>query len=231
MVITTHITVVGVTLYLHRSLTHKSVTLHPLVSHFFRFWLWLTTGMISKQWAAVHRKHHQAVDTPDDPHSPHYYGIWKVLFNGVSLYREAGSKLSVMKLSRDIKDDWIEKNVYTPYNFTGLFVLGLIYVALFGWIGLLMTAIHFLWIPFWAAGVVNGIGHYNGYRNFNTNDQSKNIIPFGILLGGEELHNNHHQDPMSPKFSVKWFEFDVCWLYIKILKALKLADIRNSDEH
>lgn len=229
ILITTHITVVGVTLYLHRALTHKSITVHPIVSHFFRFWLWLTTGMIAKQWAAVHRKHHQEVDAVEDPHSPHFFGIWKVLFQGVVLYREAGAKMSVMKLARDIEDDWLDTHLYTPYNFVGLYFLGLIYIVLFGWTGVLMTAVHFLWIPFWAAGVINGIGHYWGYRNYNTPDKSKNVLPFAIFLGGEELHNNHHEDPMSAKFSKKWFELDVCWLYIKVLQTLNLATIRKTN--
>lgn len=230
LAITTHITVAGVTLFLHRSATHRSITLHPSVSHFFRFWLWMTTGMITKQWVAVHRRHHATVDTSSDPHSPQFFGIWTVLFRGVHLYRLAGASMEVMRYARDIEEDWLELNVYTPRNFWGLFLLAFIYIGLFGWVGVAMTAIHFLWIPFWAAGVVNGIGHYVGYRNFDTADQSRNFWPVGVLLCGEELHNNHHHDPMSPKFSVKWFEFDVCWLYIKMLKRLGLATLRNDNE-
>jgi stearoyl-CoA desaturase (delta-9 desaturase) len=225
--IVTHITIACVTLYLHRSQAHKSVTFHPIINHFMRFWLWLTTGMITKQWVAIHRKHHSLTDKEGDPHSPKVFGIWRVLFGGAFLYNDASkNKKLIDNFGKGTPNDWIEKHVYTPYHYVGVVLLLCLNLLWFSYWGLLIWAIQMIWIPFWAAGVINGIGHYWGYRNHETKDNSRNISPWGIIIGGEELHNNHHTDPASPKLSRRWFEIDIGWMWIIILSKLKLATIR-----
>ena len=221
------ITIACVTLYLHRSQAHRAVEFHPVVAHFMRAWLWLTTGMVTKEWVAVHRKHHQASDTPEDPHSPKVYGIWRVLFKGVWLYKDAAKKPEVMKLGVGTPNDWIENNIYTPHSAKGLLLMLAIDLLLFGWVGVVVWLVQMLWIPIWAAGVINGLAHWIGYRNGETKDRSRNLLPWGILIGGECLHNNHHLEPASPKLSRRWFEFDIGWLYIKIFEFLHLLKIRN----
>lgn len=222
------ITIACVTLYLHRSQAHRAVTFHPVVSHFMRLWLWLTTGMNTKEWVAVHRKHHQASDTPADPHSPKIYGICRVLFGGALLYVKAKNDPEVMKLGIGTPNDWIERKVYTPHPYMGILLMMVIDLALFGPIGFIVWGVQMLWIPFWAAGVINGLAHWVGYRNYDVNDTSRNLLPIGIWIGGEELHNNHHGQGASPKFSTNWWEVDIGWIYIKLLEKLKLATIRNS---
>jgi len=223
----THITIVCVTLYLHRSQAHRGVEFHPVVAHFMRAWLWLTTGMITKQWVAVHRKHHRFTEAEGDPHSPHVYGFWHVLFRGAFLYHTA-SKDSAMVATygQGTPNDWMEENVYTKHSKLGITLLLLVNLFCFGWWGLLIWGIQMIWIPFWAAGVINGVGHWIGYRNGETKDHSKNIIPWGIVIGGEELHNNHHLAPASAKLSLHWWEFDIGWFYIVLLQKLKLAAVR-----
>ena len=225
--IVTHITIVCVTLFLHRGQAHKSIIFHPILSHFMRFWLWLTTGMVTKQWVAIHRKHHQSTEKEGDPHSPHVFGIWTVLFKGALLYHSA-SKDAVMVATygQGTPNDWIESNIYTKHSRLGILLMLLINLYLFGIIGLLIWAIQMIWIPFWAAGVVNGIGHWWGYRNSDTRDKSKNFSIWGIVIGGEELHNNHHDKPASPKLSQKWFEFDIGWMYLTLFRFVKLAKLR-----
>ena len=224
--VVTHITIVCVTLYLHRSQAHRSVTFHPAIAHAMRFWLWLTTGMTTKAWVAVHRKHHQNTDQEGDPHSPHVFGIWRLLFGGWSLYHEASKDPAmVIKYGIGTPRDKIE-TFYTRYHQWGLFLMLAINVALFGAWGFLIWGVQMLWIPFWAAGIINGLAHWWGYRNGETRDHSRNIFPWGILVGGEELHNNHHLDAASPRLSSRWFEFDIGWLYINILKFFKLASIK-----
>ena len=221
------ITIACVTLYLHRSQAHRSVEFHPVVSHFMRFWLWLTTGMITKQWVAIHRRHHQYSDQPGDPHSPHVFGIWNILLRGVYYYY-VGAKDARMTVTygKGTPDDWIERNIYTRHNYLGVVFMLAVDVLLFGWWGFLVWAVQMLWIPFWAAGVVNGIGHWFGYRNGTTRDQSRNVIPWDFWVGGELLHGNHHLNPASPKLSLKWWEFDLGWMYICILKSVGLAKLR-----
>ena len=223
----THITIVCVTLYLHRSQAHRGVTFHPVVAHFMRAWLWLTTGMVTKQWVAVHRKHHRFSDEPGDPHTPHVFGIWRVLFGGALLYH-AASKDTAMLAQYGIgtPDDWMEKNVYAKHSRLGIMIMLLINLWLFGILGLVLWGIQMLWIPFWAAGVINGLAHWWGYRNGETRDRSRNIVPIGILIGGEELHNSHHLDPASPKLSIHWWEFDIGWMYIRLLQSLRLATVK-----
>jgi stearoyl-CoA desaturase (delta-9 desaturase) len=226
--ITTHITIIAVTLYLHRSQTHRGVTFNPVVNHFFRFWLWLTTAMVTKQWVAIHRKHHQYSDVEGDPHSPKLFGIKNILFRGVYYYYvTAKDARMTLSYGKGTPEDWIEKNIYSKYNYAGVCLMLIINVVLFGWIGPIIWLIQMLWIPFWAAGVINGIGHWFGYRNGTTRDNSHNILPIGIWIGGEELHNNHHLDPANPKLSKKWFEFDAGWFYIKVLEKLKLATLKH----
>lgn len=223
----THITILCVTLYLHRSQTHRAVEFHPVVAHFMRFWLWLTTGMITKQWVAVHRLHHQKTDQEGDPHSPKVFGIWRVLFGGALLYaKTARSRHIVNNYGSGTPDDWIENSVYTPLNILGIGILLVINLILFDKIGALIWLAQMLWIPFWAAGVVNGLGHWWGYRNHDTNDSSRNIMPVGILIGGEEFHNNHHADPANPKLSHRPWEFDIGWQWIRFLRFLGLARTR-----
>jgi len=227
--IATHITILCVTLYLHRSQAHKSITFHPMMSHFMRFWLWLTTGMLTKDWVAVHRKHHSATDRQNDPHSPHVYGIYRVLFGGAFLYHKASlDKTMVATYGKGTPNDWIERNLYTKYPWLGVTLLLAINLLWFSYWGLLIWGIQMIWIPFWAAGVINGLGHYYGYRNGKSGEHSTNLIPWGILIGGEELHNNHHLSPASPKLSRRWFEFDIGWMYITILCKLKLATVKTN---
>jgi stearoyl-CoA desaturase (delta-9 desaturase) len=224
----THITIIGVTVYLHRHQAHRSLDMHPIASHFFRFWLWMTTGMVTGQWAAIHRKHHAKCETEDDPHSPQTRGIWKVLLEGAELYRaEAKNAETLRKYSHGTPDDWLERNVYAKHAVLGVTLMALIDLALFGIGGISVWAVQMIWIPFWAAGVVNGLAHFWGYRNFNCADASTNIIPWGILIGGEELHNNHHTYATSAKLSNKWFEFDIGWMYIRIMSALRLAKVKK----
>ncbi len=227
LLVATHITIVAVTLFLHRSQAHRSVQFHFVVEHFFRFWLWLTTGMVTKQWVAIHRKHHRFSDRPGDPHSPHVYGIRQVFFKGAMLYHAASKdKVMVDTYGVGTPTDWLELHLYTPHSRLGIGLLFVLNCWLFGWIGALIWGIQMIWIPFWAAGVINGLAHWWGYRNGSTSDYSRNIIPWGIVVGGEELHNNHHLNPASPRLSLRWFEFDIGWVYIKILSALRLAQIK-----
>jgi len=225
----THITIASVTIYLHRCQAHRALELHPLVSHFFRFWLWLTTGMVTKEWAAIHRKHPAKVETADDPHSPQVHGINRVLWLGVFLYvREAYNRETMERYGHGTPDDWMERNVYTPHSVWGVFVLLALNLAVFGVVpGVLIWVTQIAWIPFWAAGVINGVGHYFGYRSYDVADASTNIVPWGILIGGEELHNNHHAFAASAKLSSKWYEFDIGWMYICILESLGLATVKR----
>lgn len=224
----THITIVGVTLYLHRSQAHRGVDLHPAVAHFFRFWLWMTTGMVTKEWVSIHRKHHARCEREGDPHSPMIYGIGKVMFRGAELYRDESKNAETLKkFGYGTPDDWMERNVYSKHSALGILIMLGIDLALFGAIGLTVWAVQMAWIPFWAAGVVNGLGHYWGYRNFASPDTSTNVFPIGLIIGGEELHNNHHAYGTSAKFSSRWFEIDIGWGYLQILKFLGLANIRK----
>jgi len=226
--ILTHITIVCVTLYLHRSQAHRGVEFHPVLAHAMRFWLWLTTGMNTKQWVAVHRKHHQATDVEGDPHSPHVFGIKTVMTTGWYLYNKASKDADfVMQYGKGTPKDWIERKLYTPHTRLGIVLMLLIDLALFGFWGFLVWGVQMIWIPFWAAGMINGLAHWWGYRNGETRDQSRNISPIGIVVGGEELHNNHHLDPANPRLSRKWWEFDIGWFYIKLLQSLKLAKLKN----
>ncbi|NIE87169.1 MULTISPECIES: fatty acid desaturase [unclassified Burkholderia] len=226
--VATHVTIVAVTIYLHRCQAHRALDLHPAVSHFFRLWLWMSTGMLTGQWAAIHRKHHAKCETEEDPHSPQTRGIWKVLLEGAELYRaEAKNEETLRKFSHGTPNDWIERNVYSKYTILGVSLMMVIDVALFGIVGLSVWAVQMIWIPFWAAGVVNGLAHFWGYRNFNSADASTNLIPWGIVIGGEEMHNNHHTFATSAKFSNKWYEFDIGWMYIRILSAFKLAKVKK----
>lgn len=221
------ITIACVTLYLHRSQTHRAVQFHPAVAHFMRFWLWLTTGMVTKEWVAIHRKHHQASDTEQDPHSPKIYGIWRVLFGGAFLYHQASKdRAMVEKLGVGTPDDWLERNLYSAHSRSGILLMLIIDLLLFGPWGLLVWGVQMIWIPFWAAGVINGMAHWWGYRTTETNDTSRNLWPLAIWIGGEELHNGHHADGANPKFSKRWWELDIGWIYIKILRFFKLAKLR-----
>lgn len=225
--IVTHITIVCVTLFLHRGQAHKSIIFNPILSHFMRFWLWLTTGQITKQWVAIHRKHHRYSDNEGDPHTPHVYGIYNVLFKGALLYHTASKdKIMVDTYGVGTPDDWVERNVYSKHSRLGISLLFLFNVLLFGWLGILIWGIQMIWIPFWAAGVINGVGHWFGYRNGVTKDHSRNIVPLGIIIGGEELHNNHHLEPANPKLSRRWFEFDISWMYLNILIFFRLAKLK-----
>ena len=229
--IMTHLTIVCVTLYLHRSQAHRSVEFHPVVSHFMRLWLWMSTGMITKQWVAIHRSHHRHSDQPGDPHSPHVWGIWRVLFGGAWLYSDAAKdKKLIEQYGAGTPNDWIERTIYSPYPWHGVLLMLAIDFALFGLWGFVVWGIQMIWIPFWAAGVINGIGHWWGYRNGETKDNSRNISPWGIIVGGEELHNNHHLEPGNPKLSRRWFEFDIGWMYIRILQTLGLAKLRVANQ-
>ncbi len=224
----THITIACVTIFLHRSQAHRGLDLHPVVSHFFRFWLWLTTGMVTKEWVAIHRKHHAKVETDEDPHSPQTRGIRTVLLQGAELYRgEAKNAETLANYGHGTPDDWIERNLYSRFSWQGVGVMLVINLALFGPIGATIWAVQMMWIPVTAAGIINGIGHYWGYRNFACNDASTNIVPWGIIIGGEELHNNHHAYGTSAKLSSRWYEFDIGWMYIRILESLGLATVRK----
>ena len=225
----THITIACVTLYLHRSQAHRAVEFNPVVAHFMRFWLWLTTGMVTKQWVAIHRKHHRFTDQDGDPHSPVTYGIKNILFRGVYYYYLAAKDARMtVEYGKGTPDDWIERRLYTPHCRLGILLMLIIDLLFFGPWGLIVWGIQMIWIPFWAAGVVNGIGHWWGYRNGETKDVSRNISPWGIIIGGEELHNNHHLAPASAKLSVKPWEFDIGWFYIRTLSLLGLAKVRTS---
>jgi stearoyl-CoA desaturase (delta-9 desaturase) len=224
----THVTIAAVTIFLHRSQAHRALDLHPIVSHFFRFWLWMTTGMITKAWAAIHRKHHAKCETPEDPHSPQVLGLKKVFFEGSELYRAEAKNLETLeKYGHGTPDDWLERNLYTPHSGLGIKLMLIIDVALFGPIGLTIWAVQMAWIPITAAGIINGVGHYWGYRNFKCEDASTNIVPWGIIIGGEELHNNHHAYGTSAKLSSKWYEFDIGWLYIRIMEMVGLSKVRK----
>ena len=225
----THVTIVGVTVFLHRCQTHRALDLHPALSHFFRLWLWLTTGMATREWVAIHRKHHAKCETADDPHSPQVLGINRVLWGGVFLYvKESGKRETIERYGHGTPDDWLERNVYSKYVLLGLTLMGLIDVLMFGIVpGVLILVTQIVWIPFWAAGVINGVGHFWGYRSFPVADASVNIAPWGILIGGEELHNNHHAFPSSARLSNKWYEFDIGWMYIRIFEGLGLARVKR----
>jgi stearoyl-CoA desaturase (delta-9 desaturase) len=224
----THITIASVTIYLHRYSAHRALDLHPAVAHFFRFWLWLTTGMQTKQWTAIHRKHHAKCETVDDPHSPQILTLKKVLLEGSELYRrEAANAETLEKYGHGTPDDWMERNLYSRRDRTGVSVMLVLDVLLFGPIGLTVWAIQMLWIPVTAAGVINGVGHALGYRNFQVEDASTNIVPWGILIGGEELHNNHHAYASSARLSSKWYEFDIGWLYIRLMELTGLAQVKK----
>ncbi len=226
--VVTHITIASVTIFLHRCQAHRALELHAIPSHFFRLWLWLTTGQVTKEWAAVHRKHHAKCETEEDPHSPVTRGIKKVLFEGAELYRAESKNLeTIQKYGHGTPDDWIERNLYTRFSWQGVALMLIIDFMLFGVIGVTVWAVQMLWIPVTAAGIINGIGHYWGYRNYECNDAATNIVPWGILIGGEELHNNHHTFGTSAKLSSKWYEFDIGWGYIRILETIGLAKVKK----
>ena len=224
----THITIASVTIFLHRSQAHRGLDLHPAVMHFFRFWLWMTTGMVTKEWVSIHRKHHAKCETEEDPHSPIVRGIKKVFFEGAELYREeAKNKETLEKYGHGTPDDWLERNLYAKHSALGVSIMMVINIMLFGVVGISVWAIQMVWIPLTAAGIINGIGHYWGYRNYECNDAATNIFPIGIIIGGEELHNNHHTFGTSAKLSSKWYEFDIGWMYIRILAFLGLATVKK----
>jgi len=225
----THVTIACVTIFLHRSQAHRALDLHPAVSHFFRFWLWLTTGMVTKEWVAIHRKHHAKVETAEDPHSPQTRGIDTVFWQGTELYRdESKNQETLAKYGHGTPDDWVERQIYSRWLWQGVGLMMGINLILFGPIGLTIWAIQMIWMPITEAGIINGVGHYWGYRNFACDDASRNIVPWGILIGGEELHNNHHTYPTSAKLSVKPYEFDIGWAYIRGLETLGLAKVRKT---
>jgi stearoyl-CoA desaturase (delta-9 desaturase) len=225
--IVTHITIICVTLFLHRGQAHKGITFHPILEHFMRFWLWLTTGMVTKQWVAIHRKHHRFSDVEGDPHSPHVFGLKRVFLGGAFLYKQAArDKALIDQYGAGTPNDWIERNLYTPHSALGILTLLIINLGLFGLWGWLVWGVQMIWIPFWAAGVINGIGHWYGYKNGTTRDSSRNIVPWGIVVGGEELHNNHHLNPASVKLSRRWFELDIGWLWLGLFRLLGLAKLR-----
>jgi len=226
--VVTHITIASVTIYLHRHQAHRALELHAIPSHFFRFWLWMTTGQVTKEWAAIHRKHHAKCDTEEDPHSPQTRGIKKVLLEGAELYRtESKNQETLDKYGHGTPDDWMERHVYTPYSWAGVSALLVINFVLFGVIGITIWAIQMMWIPITAAGIINGLGHWWGYRNYDCNDAATNIFPWGILIGGEELHNNHHTYATSAKLSSKWYEIDLGWVYIRTLEIVGLAKVKK----
>ncbi len=226
--VTTHITIASVTIFLHRAQAHRAMDLHPIPSHFFRFWLWLSTGMVTKEWVAIHRKHHAKCETADDPHSPQTRGIDTVLWRGAELYRaEAKNQETMAKFGHGTPDDWIERNLYTRFSWQGIGLMLILNVALFGFAGLAVWAVQMAWIPITAAGIINGIGHYWGYRNFEAPDASTNISPWGLIIGGEELHNNHHTYPTSARFSVKKYEFDIGWTYITLMSKIGWATVKK----
>lgn len=224
----THVTIVAVTVYLHRCQAHRALDLHPVLGHFFRFWLWMTTGMITREWVGIHRRHHARCETPEDPHSPQVLGLRKVLWEGAELYREAAGRPDLVeRYAHGTPDDWIERHLYQRYNFLGVSLMLVINFVLFGIPGIAAWAVQMVWIPFFAAGVINGVGHFWGYRNFQSPDAASNISPWGILIGGEELHNNHHAFPSSAKLSARWWEFDIGWMYIRLFSLLGLARVRR----
>ncbi|WP_404932845.1 fatty acid desaturase [Piscinibacter sp. HJYY11] len=226
---TTHITIAAVTIFLHRSQAHRALDLHAIPSHFFRFWLWLGTGMVTKEWVAIHRKHHAKCETQDDPHSPVAHGIKTVLLTGSELYRaEAKNQETLAKFGHGTPDDWMERNVYSRFTWQGVGIMLILNLMLFGAVGLTVWAVQMLWIPITAAGIINGLGHWWGYRNFEAQDASTNVSPWGIIIGGEELHNNHHTYPTSAKLSVKKYEFDIGWAYIRGLEMIGLAKVRKT---
>jgi stearoyl-CoA desaturase (delta-9 desaturase) len=226
--VTTHITIASVTIYLHRHQAHRAMDLHAMPSHFFRFWLWLGTGQVTKEWVSIHRKHHAKCETAEDPHSPQAYGIKKVFWEGAELYRAESKNMDTMvKYGHGTPNDWIERNLYTRYSWQGVGLMLVINLALFGAAGLAVWAVQMIWIPVTAAGIINGIGHYWGYRNFEAPDASTNVSPWGIIIGGEELHNNHHTYPTSAKFSVKPYEFDIGWVYIRAMEKVGLATVKK----
>ncbi len=225
----THVTMVSVTIFLHRHQAHRALDLHPVASHFFRFWLWTTTGQVTKEWAAIHRKHHAKCEQADDPHSPQIYGIKKVLFQGAELYRvEQKNAETMVKYGHGTPDDWIERNLYTPFSWQGVGLMMIVDLALFGIGGLAVWAMQMAWTPITAAGIINGLGHFWGYRNFEAPDASTNISPWGIIIAGEELHNNHHTYPTSAKLSVKPYEFDIGWMYISLMQMVGLAKVKKT---
>ncbi len=224
----THVTIVAVTVFLHRSQAHRALDLHPVLNHFFRLWLWLTTGMVTREWVAVHRRHHAKCETPDDPHSPQVKGLRKVLWQGAELYRDATvDEERIAKYAHGTPNDWVERHIYGALRWQGLGLMLIVDLVLFGVVGIAVWAVQMVWIPFWAAGVINGVGHYWGYRNFESPDASTNVAPWGILIGGEELHNNHHAFPSSAKLSARWWEFDIGWFYIRLFELLGLARVRR----
>ncbi|MDI3383122.1 fatty acid desaturase [Xenophilus aerolatus] len=226
--VTTHITIVAVTVFLHRTQAHRSMDLGAIPSHFFRFWLWIGTGMVTKEWVAIHRKHHAKCETEEDPHSPQTRGIDTVMWRGAELYRaESRNQETMKKFGHGTPDDWMERNVYSRFGWQGVGLMLVLNLALFGAVGATVWAVQMLWIPFWAAGVVNGLGHYWGYRNFEAQDASTNLTPWGLIIGGEELHNNHHTYPTSAKFSVKKYEFDIGWVYISLMQKIGWAKVKK----
>jgi stearoyl-CoA desaturase (delta-9 desaturase) len=230
--IMTHITIASVTIFLHRHQAHRALELHPLISHFFRFWLWLTTSTITKEWVAVHRKHHANCETPNDPHSPQIVGIRKVLWQGAELYAQAAHQPEILaKYGHGTPNDWLERNVYTRHAWLGITIMAVIDVLLFGALGITVWAVQMMWIPIFAAGFINGLGHWWGYRNYECADASKNIVPWGILIGGEELHNNHHTFASSAKLSSRWWEIDIGWWYIRLLQLIGLVKVKKVATH
>jgi len=228
--VVTHITIVCVTLFLHRGQAHKGIIFHPILGHFMRFWLWLTTGQVTKQWVAVHRKHHAYSDKEGDPHSPHVFGLWSVFFKGAFLYHTASKDTDMVeKFGVGTPDDWMERNIYTPHSRLGILLMLVIDLLFFGPWGFIVWGVQMLWIPFWAAGVINGVAHWVGYRNGTTRDASRNISPWGIIVGGEELHNNHHLNPASPRLSRRWFEFDIGYMWLRLFSLVGLATIVRTD--
>jgi len=229
LLITTHITIICVTLYLHRGMTHRGIVFHPFLSHFMRLWLWMTTGMNTREWMAVHRAHHRYSDCPGDPHSPVVFGNFNILLRGVRYYNLAiRGGLDLKSYAPDAPNDRIERNLYSRYPWLGITLLLVVNLLCFSLWGIVIWLIQMAWIPFWAAGVINGVGHWWGYRNGSTNDNSRNIIPWGIVIGGEELHNNHHLDPANPKLRRQWWEFDIGWLWLQVLIAVKLAKLKQT---
>lgn len=225
----THVTMISVTVFLHRHQAHRALDLHPIASHFFRLWLWLTTGQVTKEWASIHRKHHAKCEQSDDPHSPHVHGIKKVLFQGAELYRaESKNKETIARYGHGTPDDWIERNLYTRFSWQGVGLMMIIDLTLFGVAGLAVWALQMAWTPITAAGIINGAAHYWGYRNFEAPDASTNISPWGIIIAGEELHNNHHTYPTSAKLSVKPYEFDIGWMYISLMQMVGLAKVKKT---
>jgi stearoyl-CoA desaturase (Delta-9 desaturase) len=229
--VVTHITIISVTLFLHRGQAHRGIIFHPILEHCMRFWLWLTTGQITKQWVAIHRKHHVFSDNEGDPHTPHVFGIWTVLFKGAVLYHTASKDTDMVnKFGVGTPDDWIERVIYTPHSRLGILLMLVIDCLFFGPWGLIVWGVQMIWIPFWAAGVINGLGHWWGYRNGTTRDHSQNIVPWGIVIGGEELHNNHHLNPANVKLSRRWFEFDIGYMWLKLFRLVGLAKIISREQ-